>query len=56
MVITFVVTRRVIWALGVQTCGDMEGHDRVGGEVARDDPPGDVKVEVRGCPGSEAAR
>ena len=39
-----------------RTCGAMEGHDRVGGEVARDDPPGYVKVEVRGCPGSEAAR
>ena len=25
-------------------CGAMEGHDRVGGEVARDDPPGDSKV------------
>ena len=38
-----------------RTCGAMEGHDRVGGEVARGDPPGDVKVEVGRCPGSEAA-
>ena len=36
-----------------RTCVAMEGHDRVGGEVIRDDR-GDVKVEVRGCTGSEA--
>ena len=36
-----------------RTCGAKEG--RVCGEVTRYDPPGDVEVEVCGCPGSEAA-
>ena len=39
-----------------RTCGAMEGHDRVSGEVACDDPHGDVKVEVCGCLGSKTAR
>ena len=29
-----------------RTRGAMEGHSRVGGEVTRNDPPGDVDVEV----------